>query len=113
MPFINFEPEEEEVAEEMAPNLRAGFKERQCKRLSKAFPAIPSPTKKSRPKTPREEPNPDVPMVKVPYSDIVQPCLELVVRSSSESTCPTENEVPTTTPGGKAKEKDAPAIPSS
>ncbi|RVW69615.1 hypothetical protein CK203_062631 [Vitis vinifera] len=49
----------------------------------------------------------------VPPSDTVQPCLELVVRPLSESTCPVEDKVPTATPGGKAKEKDAPAIPSS
>lgn len=111
MPFINLDPEEEEAAEEMTPNLRAGFKERQRKRLSEAFPATPPPTKKSRPKASHEESDPNVPMVKVPPSDIVQPCLELVVRPPSKSTCPAEDKVSATTPGGKAKEKNAPAIP--
>ena len=113
MPFINLDPEEEEIVEEMTPNLRVGFKERQRKRLSEAPLATPPPTKKSRSKAPHEESDPDVPMVQVPPSDPVQPCLELVVRPLSESTCPVEDKVPTATPGGKAKEKDAPAIPSS
>lgn len=55
IPFIDLEPEEEKKAEDMTPNLRVGFKERQCKRLSEALSATPLPAKKSHPKAPHEE----------------------------------------------------------
>lgn len=62
MPFINLELEEEKKAEDMTPNLRVGFKERQCKRLSEALSATPLLAKKSHPEAPREEPTLDFPM---------------------------------------------------
>lgn len=61
MPFIDLEPEEEKKAEDMTPNLRVGFKERQCKRHSEALLATPLPTKKSHPEAPHEEPTLDFP----------------------------------------------------
>lgn len=61
MPFIDLEPEEEKKTEDMTPNLRVGFKERQCKRLSEALSATPLPAKKSHPEAPREEPTLDFP----------------------------------------------------
>lgn len=49
MPFIDLELEEEEETEDMAPNMRVGFKERQQKRISKALLATLSFVKKSHP----------------------------------------------------------------
>ncbi|RVW67428.1 hypothetical protein CK203_065377, partial [Vitis vinifera] len=49
MPFIDLEPGKEKKAEDMTPNLRVGFKERQCKCLSEALSATPLPAKKSHP----------------------------------------------------------------
>ena len=110
VPYINLEPEEEEA--QMAPNLRVSFKERQRKRLSEALSTTPLPAKKSRSKVPREEPIPDVPMVQVPFYDIVRSCQELVVRPSTDDTCPMGDRGPTATLGGNAKEKDVSATPS-
>ena len=57
------EEEEEEKEAQMAPNLRVGFKERHCKRLSEALPTTPPPAKKTRLEVSHEEPILDAPMV--------------------------------------------------
>ncbi|KAL6328127.1 hypothetical protein AAG906_034270 [Vitis piasezkii] len=83
--------------------------------VEKALDLSPSPFVFSSPSTSAEvgadQGSSDSPFV--PPSDTVQPCLELVVRPPSESTCPAEDEVLAATSGSKAKEKDVPAIPSS
>ncbi|KAL6330385.1 hypothetical protein AAG906_040314 [Vitis piasezkii] len=48
VPFIDLELEEEEETEDMAPNMRVGFKERQHKRISEALLATLSSVKKSQ-----------------------------------------------------------------
>ena len=60
--ILELEEEEEEEAQ-MAPNLRVGFKERHCKRLSEALPTTPPPAKKTRLEVSQEEPILDAPMV--------------------------------------------------
>lgn len=52
MPFIELELEKEEEVKDMAPKLKAGFKERHRKHLSEALPVAPPPTKKVYPKAP-------------------------------------------------------------
>lgn len=84
IPCINLKPEEEKA--QMASNLRAGFKERQRKRLSEALSNTRPPTKNSRPEAPREELVLDVPMVQVPHSNTIRPCQELVMRPSTDDT---------------------------
>lgn len=71
--FIDLEPEEEEEAEDMALNLRVGFKERQCKCLFEALPTIPPPVKKIRLEAPRVEPVLDVSLEQVPPSKTDRP----------------------------------------
>ena len=97
----------------MAPNLRAGFKERQRKHLSEALLTTPSRAKKIRSKAPHEEPVPDIPMMQVPPSNTIRSCQELVVRPSADDTCPVGDGAPVATPGGNAKEKDVLKTPSS
>ncbi|RVW83605.1 hypothetical protein CK203_039357 [Vitis vinifera] len=81
------EEEEEEEEAQMAPNLRVGFKERHCKRLSEALPTTPPPAKKTR-------------------------LEELIASPSVEDIFPMEDGTPTTTPNGDANEKDFPVYPS-
>lgn len=54
VPCIILELEEEEE-EEMTPNLRAGFKERQCKRLFEALLTALPPVKRMRLEVSHEE----------------------------------------------------------
>ena len=57
MPRIIYEVEEEE---DMATNLRASFKERQHKHLSKSIAITPPSVKKSCTEVPRSEPIPNI-----------------------------------------------------
>lgn len=52
MPFIDLELEKKEEVKDMAPKLKAGFKERHRKHLSEALPIASSPAKKVCPKAP-------------------------------------------------------------
>lgn len=113
MPFNDLKLEEEEEVEDMTQNMRVGFKERQYKRFSEALPTTPPSAKKTRPKAPRKKPTLDIPTGKKPPFEAVRSCLELVVRPSSKNTSLAEDEVPVVAPGGKGKEKGAPAILSS
>ena len=61
--ILELEEEEEDLEAQMAPNLRVGFKERHCKRLSEALPTTPPPAKKTRLEVSHEEPILDAPMV--------------------------------------------------
>lgn len=111
--FINLEPEEEEETEDMAPNLRVGFKERHCKRIFEALLAILLPVKKSRPEASCEESAPDTPTGHVPPFEAAQPYLELIVGPPSNDACLVGDKVPTAAPSSKNKGKEASAIPSS
>lgn len=113
VPCISLEPKEEKEETQMTPKLRVGFKEKQRKHLSEALSVIPRPAKKSCLEDPHEEPVSGIPMVHVSHSDTVRPYQELVVRPSSEDACLMGDEALVGTPGGNAKEKDAPTIPSS
>ncbi|KAJ9680148.1 hypothetical protein PVL29_019437 [Vitis rotundifolia] len=97
----------------MASNLRAEFKERQRKRLFEALSALPSLDKKTRLEVSRDEPIIDTPMVQAPSFDVVRSRQELVPNPPIEDTCPAKDETPTTTPGGKVNQRDAPINPSS
>ena len=80
VPCIILKPEEEE--EEMALNLRTGFKERHHKRLSEALPVVPLSAKKICPEVFREKPVPDSPTTQVSFSNTVRFRQELVASSS-------------------------------
>lgn len=112
MPYINLEPEGEEE-EDMASRLKVGFKERHRKCLSEALPTTPLPAKKSHPKAPREELALEAPIVEVPHTNAVGSGQELVVISSVEDACPTEDGISTGILCGNANEGDALDNPSS
>ena len=61
--ILELEEEEEDLEAQMAPNLRVGFKERHCKRLSEALLTTPPLAKKTRLEVSHEEPILDAPMV--------------------------------------------------
>ena len=82
VPCIILELEEEK--EEMAPNLRVGFKERQCKRLSDSLPTAFLPAERTCPEVPPEMPVSNIPLTLTPLSDVVGSYQALVVRSFAE-----------------------------
>lgn len=93
VPYIILYPEEEE--EEIAPNRRAVFKERHCKRLSEVLSAAPSPTKKTRPEASRDVLVPDAFTAQVPLFDTMRSKQELVASSSvKKDACPMKNRDP-------------------
>lgn len=72
----------------MTLNLRAGFKEKQHKRLSKALSVASPPPKRTCSEVSHEESVPDAPMVQMPSSNIARSGQELVVSSFVEKdTC--------------------------
>ena len=83
---IVLEPEKEE---EIEPNMRVSFKERQQKCLSKSLPTAPSPAKKTRSTISHEVSVIDASMASVPPSNTVGFGQELVVSSFAEKVvCP-------------------------
>lgn len=72
VPFIVLELEKEEKEEEMTLNLRANFKERQRKHLSKSFLAVFPPTKRSCPEVSPKISDLDVSMAQVPLFDVTR-----------------------------------------
>lgn len=80
---VILEPEKEKE-EGMALNLRAGFKEKQRKRLFEALSTAPPPAKRTSLEVSHEEPVLDAPTTQVPPSDIIRYGQELVVNSSAE-----------------------------
>lgn len=84
VPFIVLKVEEEKEEEKMALNLRIGFKERQCKRLSESLPIALLPAKRSYPEVSPEISDLDAPMAQVSLSDVARTGQELVVSSFIE-----------------------------
>ena len=105
--ILELEEEEEDLEAQMAPNLRVGFKQRHCKRLSEALLTTPPLAKKTRLEVSHEEPILDAPMVQVPPSDVVRSEQELIASPSVEDIFPMEDGTPTATPDGDANERDA------
>lgn len=97
----------------MAPNLRASFKERQCKCFFEALPTTPPPVKKIRSEVSREKLILDAPMVQVPPFDAVRSEQELVMSCSIEDTCLMGDGTLAATLGGDINEKDVSISPPS
>lgn len=99
-----------EEGEEMALNLRAGFKERQRKRLSESLPTAPPPAKRIRMENPHEVPILDAPLVVMPPSDVAGFSQALIANSSIEKdACPMQDRTSIgQTPGDDHSDKDAP-----
>lgn len=85
VPYIILKPEEEEEEEEaMASNLRAGFKERQRKRLSKSLSTASSPAKRTYTEDPHEVLVLNTLLTPMPPSDATGSSQTLIASSSSE-----------------------------
>lgn len=69
-PLIIYEVKEEE---DMAVNLRADFKEKECKRLFESIVVATPPTKKSCAEIPHATPILDIPSEPKPSSDAIRP----------------------------------------
>lgn len=66
----------------MEPNLTAGFKERQHKRLSESLPIVSPPAKRTCPKDPHEVPISNALLAPMPPSNVVRSDQALVMSSS-------------------------------
>ena len=91
----------------MTPNLRASFKERQCKRLSESFPTAPSPAKRTCLEVPPEIS--DAPLALMSPSNVVGFDQALIVSSSVEkNACPVQEMTSIgQTPGDDLTNKNA------
>ncbi|KAJ9687239.1 hypothetical protein PVL29_015916 [Vitis rotundifolia] len=84
VPYIILKPKEEEEEEAIASNLRAGFKERQRKHLSKSLPTASPPAKRTYTEGPHEVLVLNTLLTLMPPSDAAGSNQTLIASSSTE-----------------------------
>lgn len=92
--------------EDMAANLRVGFKERQHKCLFEAITVAPPPTKRSYTEEPRVASDPNTPLAPMPLTDGVGPSSAPVARPSARKDAHHEQVELFTSPPSASKDFD-------